>query len=1639
MASWRAKGYVSDSEDEGNGFDIEAAFRSIHRRVCGSQELTDDNDGRIAEKSVALSNLSSFRRCSDVPSQLLSADVLTSDLSPKTTADKLEASLAKASSLLEEVRAIQASSLSDPPSRSSTLSQSADSSLSDPPGSPISKEVRRGLPSETRETISGVHEEDKSESLSLPVEQDSVNRDGSSAPELSTSTTVRPDLARLTTQTIEKHGLRRSLRARTENQIHPYSLEWDKYLRLCKERGIKPVRLPNVSTPAGNQHADETQASFQDESQNQESHEQESVEQDNLLPIQDLRPQLLIPSSPESPTSRVDNVEKHENGPETTARQPKKSLFGRGRSDIPKSTFTRADQEPIYDLLCSDGEQTARTKHRAKTDTQRESLPSPPQSTAPSLFEGIASNDGEEANASQAVLPTPILLSATRARKRLIIEDDSQDGPVDIMETRIPESGISSSEDEASTPEAMRTMQKRVRGVLPASWYSVSRAQKDLDAKQRRDAGRLRLESNEQYGVAQRRKQPRAQADVSRDHQFYQDLVSDDEGDVVNQGRQDFHIDLLHIYDNASARPVVGDNVLQAEEVFDDNGFDPMLPRRERAGPVARKHQTNLHRFERSMPSHRPRTSEQTSVLAGVKPPIKRRKRVVQQRLSILDAPGLHQGDRAQQPSFLRVAARKAKHQAGLTHTRSIRKIFQFVEADDTQAILANLKSRTSSVLRSSSGAKRAPKKVQIAQQALDDANVRNPAADALTYRQSSEDHRSVDELTNVTNVELGTIVQCGQPEQHELRLTRLQSLFPRMNRSGQGRLNAGTTKPRAALLEVLQQEPRRRKILPVARGLPAASDSHENTPSLQQTAYSREEPSRHTVVHRSRKQQPVYRHSPQQTVLALYAPDTKKLQLLMSKTGVVVRESLEHEFSMHQPAWFQGSKNGICMANDATQQHFHVFLQVLQSYLPTALQDAETDADTRVFKSFVHRLIPNRSEIGAQGQVGDKRMDMLEYDLLVARNVLDLHICLLNLVPMWAPLPRYLQYKVNFLDAHHQLCTMAIHAWKELFDCHHTYTPILDGLSDWIYVMLAQLLTRWTAAEREVRTEAMSSMQQISEQVIRTVVHANRVQTTKLIMNCLTHLYTALTEPMTDVEHSAFCKADKLIDLLDVASNAPDLDHNVLEKILGSFSALSRKRSLPHDVSEAAALLYGLRNTVSKLTSVKSTIVPALQQAIARAYFVAAANAVKQGQRSWEDFFAPTSSHCLEMFVHEAHLLAIKASFSHMVIDYDPNSYQVDLRVYILPFWIQALIQPIPDQSTGLLTASILNHEKESLSMAQLQSKFSAPDSVSSIEYIMENLSEIQHATVLHVIQVLSDQQSQPEAEWLLGGLDRGDEVRLLSTMFSTMKACWISLHEKPEEQDLYTVLVHAALEQLELYPRADFVLDSWFLNSATFPQPTRNSLEKLLNGTEDLDLSTEQELGEVFFAELKHAMRFDRLSVLQQEILNILLSPAEADDCQLGRHCFFVRQVLPEALHKDHADVGLHCMVFTIPMMLLDNLECYNLATDHTSRQMLLDSTVSLLSSAADAMTTFGEREKDCLFELTRLTLEWYLNNDNSLTQETADVTRKICLAAARSDSSSGVDLLRAVVWAPENKGSLGETWSSSFPSATDTSEDS
>lgn len=278
------------------------------------------------------------------------------------------------------------------------------------------------------------------------------------------------------------NGRSRSLRHRNAIQLHPYLVESEKYRQTLKARGLRPLRM-----------AQESACVLEDESQNAAYNGEESQ-------LNDVEGDMYSPPPVESQNSSTKIVNRQNHvcvfeedelpDMDSLLQNPLRKYVGNGykRRKTASATFNMRsgvssaqqgpmvvipmmhDDDGVFDVPPSPPYSGAQTPNQVN-------LPKKPKFRMPK-------------GPSPVALPTPVTSSEPRRRVFADVSDDeSADDrlPRRTQSPRVSEAsdaGVSTSEDESS--HHLQGVQRRIRGVLPASWLKL-----DLKSqKKRSDASR---------------------------------------------------------------------------------------------------------------------------------------------------------------------------------------------------------------------------------------------------------------------------------------------------------------------------------------------------------------------------------------------------------------------------------------------------------------------------------------------------------------------------------------------------------------------------------------------------------------------------------------------------------------------------------------------------------------------------------------------------------------------------------------------------------------------------------------------------------------------------------------------------------------------------------------------------------------------------------------------------------------------------------------------------------------------------------------------------------------------------------------------------------------------------------------------
>ena len=455
------------------------------------------------------------------------------------------------------------------------------------------------------------------------------------------------------TQTSTQPRSSRNLRQRNPIQLHPYAIESEKYRQTLHARGLKALRFAQQ----------DSQALAEEGSQDQEfitsppstspylkaqtaTHLSPSSQNDTFLFAEDEFPD--VESLLRHQTSQYE-VHAHKRRRIT---KPPSVLPARARKlSIERDPF-EDDECDVYDVPVS-----------------------PPHSG------GLASNDESRSETPRfkvpkritpAALPTPITSSEPRrpSISSFFGQNDSEEHTNIALELS-DESESSPVAAEGKSNSQLQHVQRRIRGVLPASWLKLDvQAQVKESNMNRRERNSTSPEKRDLHrGVARPVSRRKGSSGLLTPlHETF--TVSDDDGESnTNEEQQSDGIPSLQMMDGDNEDSVFN---RRFGEALEDDEIDAMLPTTNRAPNRSRKYKKRQKRLSdfvlqpsKSSREHKRPYIDRTieaRMSATARPPKTFPPKIRSPRLSILDASSLsHEIPTSPPPFFFNIATRTAR------------------------------------------------------------------------------------------------------------------------------------------------------------------------------------------------------------------------------------------------------------------------------------------------------------------------------------------------------------------------------------------------------------------------------------------------------------------------------------------------------------------------------------------------------------------------------------------------------------------------------------------------------------------------------------------------------------------------------------------------------------------------------------------------------------------------------------------------------------------------------------------------------------------------------------------------------------------------------------------------------------------
>lgn len=841
MAEWRSRGYVQDSDEEedcqsptsigltasqeavniddtgavesGEPHDVEAFDRQDGRGgLCESgQEETSTTKAGEEGSSTATPFVQHEKKNTLSPAVGYDGhDTENIRADTPDDVDELQRDHYKATEKLNGVRGLEARPHLSPVSPNTN---SFPSSLSSIP-TPRIFNTDHGTPSTpgTQRSTRGDHRQDRESTTDGTL--------GSKPQHISTN---EPEHS-VINQTNGSQRAARSLRHRNPIQLHPYALESEQYRQTLKARGVKPLRIAQMEAEAAKAREEDSQNIEYD------------GEEDQLMDS-DMEQPALYSSSPIHPQS----------SPAPLGQTPR-DVFVFGDEDLPdmNTLLSRSTLKYVGNghkrRKTAEAKSTAFRMPRGLEVGRKMSLPgniaSSPLSDDDVLFDVPPSppHSGSQTpretdrpalpafrmprRPSPAALPTPITSSEPRRRHLLeMFEDERTDGhPHQIRRTADTDDSTDAETcpSEEETSHQFQCAQRKIRGVLPASWLKL-----DLKTQRKKPADAqkaVRSVSPERFpaqrGVARMVAASGSKSPITKNLRHEIVVLSDDENpesepDEVQQQIRS-HQRQHQILDDSGEE---GFSVGRWGEAVEDDQTDAMLPSATRAFHSRRssKRQTKiggLHSpfrvtaygnsknisgngtHQRKINAQSNQSNKGHTKTPDFRPP----------RLSILDAPLTKGPPQGSVPRFLKVASRTARSRQDKGRHSPSRKFIRLATRDDNSDANETLENwREGTIL-------------PLANDRINEVSSRQPlyprSANSSVPLRASEKERSLTKIPAIRMTFVRPHVRTKNPRKLQ---TSLDHLIERRDRDG---LDPTQRKEPPSLQQVFEKPKKRGQIV---------------------------------------------------------------------------------------------------------------------------------------------------------------------------------------------------------------------------------------------------------------------------------------------------------------------------------------------------------------------------------------------------------------------------------------------------------------------------------------------------------------------------------------------------------------------------------------------------------------------------------------------------------------------------------------------------------------------------------------------------------------------------------------------------------------------------------------------------------
>ena len=485
----------------------------------------------------------------------------------------------------------------------------------------------------------------------------------------------------------------RALRHRNPIQLHPYAIESERYRQTCKATGVKPLRIAQMEAEAANVRQEESQnAEYPGEGSHTLDRDSDPDDSAALSPRS--TQQSLIDSADKNDHTNVFGDDELPDLEALISNPPRKYVGnGHKRRKIASNSFRmpagmsreihRSSLDRIQDATLDDD------------DVSYEVPLSPPVSgsqTPTTITRTSLPNNRTKHRISKVAIPTPVTSSEPRKSQVLeISEDELSDDPSTSSDQS--SSGETSSTQKVSSQ--LQRVQRKIRGVLPASWLKI-----DLKSRKKHSGNPLKAQRSPSLETSPMRRgvaRPIVLGGKNPNLSTSRDSISplsesEDSASESNHLRRDSLTRRIDNFDNREG----GVPEHRWGEATESDRIDAMLPSSRMNRQHRKQEKTRQARISDPSSNSRPLTLSRLSTSQRDRKDHQRtaerfdkgRRRKPKSKppkLGILDSPSLNTPFRNAAPPFVKIASRAVRSRKDKGRHSPSRKYLRLATKFDTE------------------------------------------------------------------------------------------------------------------------------------------------------------------------------------------------------------------------------------------------------------------------------------------------------------------------------------------------------------------------------------------------------------------------------------------------------------------------------------------------------------------------------------------------------------------------------------------------------------------------------------------------------------------------------------------------------------------------------------------------------------------------------------------------------------------------------------------------------------------------------------------------------------------------------------------------------------------------------------------